>query len=227
MQQLTLGVGLHERAVFDSFVAGSNGLVLAALQDLAAGRGDTALYLHGVGGSGKSHLLQALCAAQSGAAYFPLRQLASLGPAVLEGTESLPLLAIDDLELVCGRADWEQALFSLYNERMQRGLRFAIAATVPARDLPLQLPDLRSRLGALAHFAVHPLDETQQREALRRRAQARGLVLPEETLTFLQRHFARDMVQLCALLDRLDAASLAQQRRLTVPFIREVLGETP
>jgi DnaA family protein len=227
MQQLPLGVGLHERAVFDSFVTGNNSLTLAALHELTAGRGDTAVYLHGVGGSGKSHLLQALCAARPGSAYFPLQQLASLGPAVLEGTASLPLLAIDDLDLVCGLPVWEQALFTLYNERMQRGLHFAIAATVPARDLPLQLPDLRSRLAAMAHFAVHPLDEAQQREALRRRAHARGLVLPEETIIFLQRHFARDMVRLCALLDRLDAASLAQQRRVTVPFIREVLGETP
>jgi DnaA family protein len=227
MRQLTLGVGLHERAVFDSFLPGQNGIALAALRDLAAARGDNALYLHGVNGSGKSHLLQALCAAQPGSAYFPLRDLARLGPAVLEGAASLPLLALDDVQQVAGDAAWETALFGLYNERMHRGLRFAVAAAVPATDLPLQLADLRSRLAALAHFALHPLDEPQQREALRRRAQARGLVLPEDTLTFLQRHFARDMGRLCALLDQLDAASLAQQRRLTVPFIRQVLGETP
>ncbi len=200
--------------------------MLAALQDLAAGRGGTALYPQLVAG-GKVASLQALCAAQSGAAYFPLGQSWHLSrPAVLEGMESLPLLAIDDLELV-----WPGGLGTGAVQSVQRA-HAARSALRHRRNrsrqrLPLQLPDLRSRLGALAHFAVHPLDETQQREALRRRAQARGLVLPEETLTFLQRHFARDMVQLCALLDRLDAASLAQQRRLTVPFIREVLGETP
>jgi DnaA family protein len=207
-------------------VPGANRLALAAVQELVT-CDEGAVYLHGVAGSGKSHLLQALCAAQPGSAYFPLRELASLGPGVLEGAASLPLLALDDLQQVAGNADWEYALFGLYNERMQRGLRLAVAAVSPATGLSLQLPDLRSRLGALAHFALHPLDETQQREALQRRAQARGMILPEETLTFLQRHFARDMVQLCALLDRLDAASLAQQRRLTVPFIREVLaGQT-
>jgi DnaA family protein len=226
MRQLTLGVGLHERAVFDSFLPGENQVALAALQDLAQ-RDDGAVYLHGVSGSGKSHLLQALCAARPGSAYFPLRELAALGPAVLEGAASLPWLALDDLQQIAGDRAWEYALFGLYNERLQRGLRMAVAATVPATDLPLQLPDLRSRLAALAHFALRPLDEAQQREALQRRAQARGLSLPEETLTFLQRHFARDMGRLCALLDRLDAASLAHQRRLTVPFIREVLGETP
>jgi DnaA family protein len=223
MRQLTLGVGLHERAVFDSFVPGNNRLAVAALQELVA-RHEGAVYLHGVAGSGKSHLLQALCAAQPGSAYFPLRELAALGPAVLEGAAALPMLALDDLQQIAGHPEWEFALFGLYNERMPRGLRIAVAADSPATDLPLQLPDLRSRLAALAHFALHPLDETQQREALQRRAQARGMSLTEETLTFLQRHFARDMHQLCALLDRLDAASLAQQRRVTVPFIREVLA---
>jgi DnaA family protein len=183
------------------------------------------VYLHGLSGTGKSHLLQALCAARPGSAYFPLKELVSLGSGVLEGAASLPLLALDDVQHVAADPAWERALFGLYNERMQRGLGLAIAAAMPATDLPLQLPDLRSRLAAMAHFALRPLDEMQQREALRRRAQARGIMLPEETLTFLQRHFARDMGQLCALLDRLDAASMAQQRRVTVPFIREVLGE--
>ncbi|MGC8519703.1 MAG: HdaA/DnaA family protein, partial [Steroidobacteraceae bacterium] len=39
-----------------------------------------------------------------------------------------------------------------------------------------------------------------------------------------QRRFPRDMAQLYALLDTLDEAALAAQRRLTVPFIREVLA---
>jgi len=166
MRQLTLGVGLHERAVFDSFVNGANRLAVAALQDLAAGRGG-AIYLHGVSGSGKSHLLQALCAAQPGSAYFPLRELAALGPGVLEGAGSLPLLALDDVHHIAGNSEWEYALFGLYNERMQRGLRMAVAAVSPATGLLLLLPDLRSRLAALAHFALHPLDELQQRDTSR------------------------------------------------------------
>jgi DnaA family protein len=222
MEQLPLGVGLHDRAVFESFLPGSNGQAVAALRGIGTA-GETAIYLHGVSGSGKSHLLQALCATQAGAAYFPLRELGRLGPGVLEGSASLPLLAIDDLDAVAADPDWEQALFALYNERLGRGAHFVVAAAVPASSLPVMLPDLRSRLSALTHYALRPLDEAQQREALRMRARARGLDLPEETLVFLQRHFARDMARLCALLDQLDTASLAEQRRLTVPFIREVL----
>jgi DnaA family protein len=225
MRQLTLGVRLQDRAIFDSFSAGDNGLALAAVRAVAAAGGAGALYVHGPRGSGKSHLLQALCAAVPGAAYVPLRELLALGPGVLQGAASMPLLAIDDLEQVAGDAAWEQALFALYNER--GGERLAVAAGAPATAAGIALPDLRSRMAALAHFALRPLNESQQRDALRLRARLRGLELPDETLGFLQRHFPRDMARLCALLDELDAASLAEQRRLTVPFIRAVLEKQP
>ena len=60
-------------------------------------------------------------------------------------------------------------------------------------------------------------------EALRRRAGHRGLEMPEETLTFLIRRAPRDFAALCRLLDELDLESLAAQRRLTVPFLRQAL----
>jgi DnaA family protein len=218
---------LHDRAVFGSFLAGGNGLALAAVQQLAAGRGDALVYLHGVEGTGKSHLLQAVCAAVPGAGYFPLAQLRQIGPGVLGGAAQLPVIAIDDLDLVAGDDDWELRLFGLFNESLARGTRLAVAASVPAAHLGASLPDLRSRLASMPQFALRPLDEVQQREALQARAAQRGIELPEDTVLYLQRRFARDMGRLHELLDRLDLASLQQQRRLTVPFIREVLGEPP
>lgn len=226
MKQLALGVRLLPRAVFDSFVPGSNAGALAAARELAAGVG-MLLYLHGLEGAGKSHLLQAVCAVVPGAAYLPLRQLRPLGAGVLSGLAGQPLVAIDDVEEAGGEAQWQRGLFTLYNECMAAGCRLAVAARVPAADLPLELPDLRSRLAAMPHFALRPLDEAQQREALRAQAAARGLVMPEETLQYLQRRFARDMASLQALLEKLDVASLEAQRPLTVPFIRQVLGESP
>jgi DnaA family protein len=224
MKQLSLGMRLQDRAVFTSFLPGSNGLALAAAQALAAGEGDDLLYLHGIAGTGKSHLLQALCAAVPGAGYFPLQRLRELGPEVLAGLAALPVVAIDDLQCVAGDADWELPLFGLYNECLARGTRLAVAAAAPAVEAGIRLPDLRSRLAAMPHFALRPMDEAQQREALQLRAAQRGIELPEETMIYLQRHFARDMRALHELLDRLDVASLQEQRRLTVPFIREILA---
>lgn len=225
MQQLPLGVRLQDRALFASFLTGPNAAALAATQALAAHPDAGLLYLHGIESAGKSHLLQAACAAAAGAGYFPLAQLRDTGPGVLEGLAQLPLVAIDDLDAVAGDAAWELTLFKLYNAVQTSGTRLAVAARTPAAGLAVALPDLRSRLAAMPHFAVRPLDEVQQRAALAQRAAARGLVLPEESLQYLQRRFARDMGSLHALLETLDQASLRAQRRLTVPFIRSVLDD--
>jgi DnaA family protein len=99
-----------------------------------------------------------------------------------------------------------------------------MAARPPPALLAWALPDLGSRCAAGAVLQLRALDEAEQQQALQLRARLRGFELPEETSRWLQRRFPRDMRRLYGLLDTLDEAALAAQRRLTVPFIREVLG---
>jgi DnaA family protein len=160
-----------------------------------------------------------------GTAWLPLRPLRGHDPVLPEATSDLPLIALDDPQALAGAPDGQQRGFSLYNDCVSSGTRLVVAAREPAVDLPLALPDLRSRLAAMPPYALRPLDEAPQRAALQARAAVRGIELPDETLHYLQRRFARDMGSLYALLERLDAASLEAQRTLTVPFIRSVLDE--
>ncbi len=102
-----------------------------------------------------------------------------------------------------------------------------MAARSPPALLQWALADLGSRCAAGAILALRALDESEQQEALQLRARLRGLELPQETSRWLQRRFPRDMRRLYGLLDALDEAALAAQRRLTVPFIREVLARDP
>lgn len=232
MQQLPLAMRLRERAVFDSFVAGPNLEAVEALQALAVGRASGVVWLSGPAGVGKSHLLQAACALAPRhgftAAYLPLSQLLPLGPEVLAGWQQTRLVAIDEIESVAGKLQWEQGLFTLYRESQEHGAALIVAATEPSARLPLVLPDLASRFAAATLLPLRPLGEDQQREALKLRAHARGLDLPEETALYLQRRFPRDLPTLYQLLDTIDDAALQAQRRLTVPFIRAVLNpETP
>jgi DnaA family protein len=180
--------------------------------------------IYGPPGAGKTHLLQAVCAqrAQSAiAAYLPLRELKAMGPESLSGWQHAQCLCIDDVDAVLGRVEWERALFGIYREAEEHGAALVISAAAPPRALTFALPDLGSRYASGVIYAVLPLDEAEQREALRLRARLRGLDLPDETARFLQRRMPRDMETLYGLLDTLDAAALQAQRRLTVPFIRE------
>ncbi|MDQ6646044.1 MAG: DnaA regulatory inactivator Hda, partial [Pseudomonadota bacterium] len=87
----------------------------------------------------------------------------------------------------------------------------------------IELPDLRSRLGACTQFALKPLDDEERRAVLKEQAAARGIDLDDSVLDWLFARYARDLGALLNLLDRLDEASLAAQRRITIPFLRNVL----
>ena len=224
MKQLPLGVRLHDRAIWASFQVAGSQQAVQGVKQLADAPATSMGWLWGAGGSGKSHLLQAVCAQLPGSGYFPLQQMLSFGPAVLEGIEALCCVCLDDVQVLAGQPDWEAALFRLYVEIEARQGRLLLAADQPAVALPWALADLRSRCMALPHWGLQVLDEAQQRVALQTRARLRGLDLPDETAVYLQRHYPRDMNSLMSLLDTLDLASLAEQRRLTVPFIRAVLS---
>lgn len=228
MRQLPLAVRLRDRAVFASFYPGANAESVAHLHSLASATRRNVSWLFGPEASGKTHLLQAVCA-QTGksAVYLPLRALAELGPESLEGWQAARCVCVDDIDAVIGRLPWERALFNLYREAEERNASLIVAAQLPPLALSFALPDLGSRFSAASILPLRHLQEEEQRAALRLRAQMRGLELPEEVALYLQRHFPRDMDSLYGLLDTLDEAALEAGRRLTVPFIRDVLAQRP
>jgi DnaA-homolog protein len=227
MQQLPLGVRLPDRAVFASSLPARNAQAVDHLQRVAAAHSAGASWICGPHGAGKTHLLQAVTAQASATmrtAYLPLKELARYGVDVLEGLRQLGCLCIDDIEAVIGQRDWERALFGVLQGIEEGGGRLIAAAESPPALLHWALPDLGSRFSASAVFQLRVLDEVEQQAALQLRARVRGFELPEETSRWLQRRYPRDMSKLYELLDTLDEAALVAQRRLTIPFIKEVLG---
>ncbi|HEY4970226.1 MAG TPA: DnaA regulatory inactivator Hda [Steroidobacteraceae bacterium] len=220
MKQLALGVRLRADAVFDSFWPGPNGEIVAALRAPST----TPLWLWGAAGSGKTHLLQAVCAAAGeSAAYFPLARSLALPPEALAGFERSGVLCIDDADAVAGDLAWERALFRVFNEAAELRTRLIFAAAAPPRQAEWRLEDWRSRAAAGVVYQLRELDDAGRIEALRLRAAQRGLQLPYETSEYLLKRMPRDLRSLFAVLDLLDEASLAAQRRLTIPFIRDAL----
>jgi DnaA family protein len=226
VQQLPLGVRLPDRAIFASFFCGRNLQAVEHLQHVARADSTGLTWLCGPSGCGKTHLLQAVCAAageHQRSGYVPLAQVTALGVGVLEGLPQLQCLCLDDIDTVAGQLTWERGIFQLLRELEDCGGRLVCAAHTPPALLPWALADLGSRCAAAAVFQLRALDEQEQHAALQLRARLRGLELPDETWQWLQRRLPRDMRSLYELLDTLDEAALAAQRRLTVPFIRDVL----
>ncbi len=211
---------LRKEVLFDNFFCiPDNAPLLHFLQGFTASRERLCL-LHGVPGSGKTHLLQALCHHIEHAVYLPLRQLQSYGPVTLEGLENFPLLVIDDVQVVAGDAAWEERLFALFNAVHAGTGHLCLAADKPAAQLPLQLADLRSRLQLCIPFEVRELDDAAKAVVLRQNAAQRGMELREDAAHYILLHSPRGMHALLAVLDKLDHQSLAEQRKLTLPFIK-------
>lgn len=226
--QLPLGIGLRDDASFDNFFPGANAEAVSAVQCSARGEGEKIIYLWGGLGAGKTHLLQAAChragAHGQAAAYVPLAQAGEFSPSMLEGLERLALVCIDDIQAIAAQPAWETALFHFYNRLRDSGAHCVIAASAAPGSLGLSLPDLVSRLAWCLVLHLAPLDDEELLAALQLRARNRGLEMPEDVAQFLLRRHNRDMPVLFALLERLDHASLAARRRLTIPFVKGVVG---
>jgi DnaA-homolog protein len=229
LTQLALPLSLQDRGVFESFWAADNETLVAFLMNLADAAPQAAVapvgcWLWGGAATGKTHLLHAVCERlRDDAVFLPLEHFVDAGPGILDGLASRRCVCLDNLDAVAGAGDFELALFTLLNQIADRQVLLVVSAKAAPRDCGFQLADLQSRLSRLPVFRVEPLDEAGRVQALKLRANQRGLELPDDTARFLLNRSRRDMASLFRLLDQLDAEALIAQRRLTIPFVREVM----
>ncbi|MCW8872963.1 MAG: DnaA regulatory inactivator Hda [Xanthomonadales bacterium] len=213
---------------FEDFVVGPNAVAFHAVQQLLEEPGGI-LFLSGPQGSGKSHLLNALChaARHSGMAafYIALKRLPEEAAAGLEGLQTLDLVCVDDLDHVAGNPVWEQALFRCFNEIRDAGGRLLVSSSQPLSSLPIQLPDLASRLAWGVRQNLQPPDDAGKLEVLQQRARTLRIEVPLDVQNYLLRYGRRDMAFLLSALERLKDAAFADKRKITVPLAREILGE--
>jgi DnaA family protein len=223
LAQLPLALALDDYASFATFVSGPNVAAVEHVRRVAGGQPDT-LWLYGPAGSGRSHLLQAACraatAAQMRAMYVALP---ASSPDILADLERVDLLALDDADSVARDAAWERPLFVILNAFSGRRGGLLVAATAPAARCGFALADLVSRGAGAVTYRLAPLEDGERSAALQLHASARGLTLDDAAADYLLKRVARDMAAVIDWLARLDRASLSEQRRLTIPFIREHL----
>lgn len=227
--QLVLGVKLRDDARFDNFHGDRNQDVAVRLRAVCQRpEGVPVVVVCGDSDTGKSHLLQAAChqveAMGEGAVCVSLAELEPFGPGALSGLEAQRLVCLDDLERIAGDPAWEEAIFHFYNRIQDQGSLLVVSAGDVPSALGLGLPDLMSRLGhgLLLQLGVYR-DEDRQR-ILQARAEQRGLVMADDVAGFIMRRAPRRLGDLLALLDVLDENSLQAQRRLTIPFVKTVMG---
>ena len=196
LNQLSLNLCLKDAATFSNFFVGTNEQLIKVLNNLVTNPKDKFVYFWGQPGTGKSHLLNALCQEFSEhnlkTVYLPLEDTKQLDPQIFDDLEQLDLLCLDDLNLVANNILWEEKIFHCFNKIIVHGKRIVITAHTAPQFLPLILPDLKSRMASGLIFEIQPLTDDEKMAGLKLRAKLRGLELNDPAAQYLLHHYARD-----------------------------------
>ncbi|GAB2191072.1 DnaA regulatory inactivator Hda [Sessilibacter sp. MAH2] len=230
--QLPLEVNLDDEPTFANYYLGEsseNKQAVIQLVEFVQGRGiENFVFLWGYESVGLTHLLQASQhlaeALGNRAVYISLHDHKKHTPeSLLAISEKCEFLCLDDFDVIAGNAEWERAVFHLYNRMRDAGHRILIAAHEPLQSMKVSLPDLKSRLSYGVTYQIKPLSDDEKVHALQLHANELGLSLNEETAWFIVHRASRGLSELFEILNKLDRASLAEKRKITIPFVKQVM----
>ncbi len=228
--QIPLPFHQIEKKTFANFYSTSNTILLKCLQQFINNKTfENPIYIWGVQGVGCSHLLEA-CYHEARFQKMKAVRIALKTFQQKYTVKSLRYLTkyqfvcVDELDSIAGQLKWEESLLHMYNDLIAKKAALVFCAHQVPNHLKYKLPDLVSRLNNGLIFQVHALDDINKVAALQRRARLKGFILPETSAKFLLSRWARDAKALFSALETLDYSSLRYQRKLTIPFLKEILN---
>ena len=227
-QQIPFEFGNFQKIDFTSFIQGKNKELLHLLNIVAKKEQNDCLYIWGSRATGKTHLLQAACKQADEinyhVTYIPLKHHRDFNPEILEGLGELDLICVDDLEFISDNIEWQQRLTLLYNEIRDNNNSIIISSAFSPKDINIGLNDLKSRLIWGQVFKIKPPDDQLKIEILKRKAKERSFELSNNVAEFLIHRISRDLNSLIKILDDIDRSSLAAKRKVTIPFVKELIS---
>ena len=155
--------------------------------------------------------------------YLPLSQYKQYDFTVFQELESYQRVCIDDIDAIVGDRAWEEVFFHFYNRARERKTALLASANCVPQQLQCILPDLHSRLTSGLVLEIKHLSDLEKIQALQLRATRRGFDLSAEVVGYIVNHYSRSMRDLFFLLEKLDHASLIAKRKITVPFVKQVI----
>jgi DnaA family protein len=234
--QLPFDFSVSENFSFLNFLVSEKNAELLELLRSFSSHDDVITFIWGNKGVGKSHLLQALCYDNADKnttdvnkdkalqyLYLPMQKIKLFGPEVFGSLHHMDVICIDDFDSVIGDKEWEISLFEFFNRSREQGVKLLVSAENSPRGLPFSLPDLASRMSWGVIYQLHELNDEEKISALDRRARENHMPLDAEVLQYIYVRHSRDLQSLLIVLDKLDQLSLAEKRRLTIPFVKKVM----
>ena len=223
MRQVPINFSLSEYMTFETFYLGPN----KSIVDLVKDENNQLIWLAGLEGFGKTHLLNAFLNSHENkdkrSLYLPMSESQVFTPDILDNLSNYDVVAIDDIENIIGEISWEEQLLKFYEDSYNTDNKILIAANDTPRGLDFLLPDLSSRFNLALVERLRQMNEGEMIEAILLHSRARGFNLPEDSAKYLISRAPRDVSVLVDIIKLLDYESLSMQRKLTIPFIKKVL----
>lgn len=227
-EQLTLQFDNNAEQSFASFYTGDNLETVKHLSNIANKTGEQQLFIWGAEGTGKSHLLQACCQAAHKnnltGFYLDLSNHHLTDPSILEGLESFDVVCLDNIQQCSNNSAWELGLFNFYNRQRANDSCLVISGNCPPKFLMIQLADLKTRLAWGLTLKLHELSDEDLIAAFTCKAKYLGLDIPASVGEFINKNYTRDLASLWRLLPKLEQATLVAKRKLSIPFLKEILS---
>jgi chromosomal replication initiation ATPase DnaA len=175
-----------------------------------------ALAIHGPKGSGKTHLAH-VWQARSQAVFLERPPADDDVPSavVLDEPQGWP---------GGSPGGWpDAALFHLYNRLREAGGHLLIVSEIPPARWPVALPDLASRLASIPAVALSTPDDDLLVAVMAKQFTDRGLEVNEDVLRYVASRVERSFAAAADMVARIDRAALAQQRRVTLALVRDLM----
>ncbi len=227
-KQLPLQFEFQSNQSFNTFYPGDNTELINHLKNIFINN-EQQIFLWGEVASGKTHLLQAISqeSKQQHKSNFYFSFDNNLLPdiEILTGLESFDIVCFDNIERIASNIEWEHAFFNFFNRHRDNNKQLVLSANCPPKYLPFQLPDLKTRMAWGLTLKITPLTDEQQLNALIYKANDLGFEIPVKVGKFLISHYARDIPSIWILLNKIDQATLAAKRKLTIPFLKQIMNE--
>ena len=228
---------------FDQFVIGPNNQMAHAAAVAVAenpGHAYNPLFIHGGVGLGKTHLLQAICLKiKEQQPDITMHYVSCDGfmtqfmNAVQSGRmvefrhtfRDVDLLVIDDIHFLAKRDRTQEEFFHTFNALYQANKQIVLSSDAP----PEEIPDLEERLVSRFLWGLvvkvdKPGFETRV-EILKRKADERGLDLPDSVATEIAHHIDNNIRELEGAITKLQIFSNIRKCGNDLNLTREALGE--
>lgn len=229
LTQIALPLSFDRQYSFDNFLAPQDGFIAENLKSLIETGSESIIGLWGGVDSGKTHLLNA-CAlfARNHSSDFHLYdavQLVDCDSSHFDEFDSQNIiLAIDNLDAICGKRDWEEVFYRLINACRDKTMRLIFSLSQKPGDLSCELADLQSRLSWGLLLELPKPGEAEIENIVKLRARLLGIQLSSEVTRYLLTHYSRQLSRQIEILRMLDNASLSAQKKITIPLVKQVLA---